>query len=415
MTTIARHHHDSSATLSVPGRILLPLARSIVTRRLSSLRQSCLHLSEPSRLAPLTLGNPQAPDHFAIRVHSLAFFTSLAFGGSLGAADSFIRGEWSCDDLPGLLGAFVREIDPADRLEKRFAAPAALIRAVAHRLARNTRTGSARNIHEHYDLGNDFFRLMLDETMMYSCAFFPHPDASLRDASIEKNERLCRLVDLRPDDHLLEIGTGWGGFAIHAASVHRCRVTTTTISREQFLLAAKRIADAKLQHRVTLLEQDYRDLTGTCDKLISIEMIEAVGHEFLPAYFRACRDRLRAGGLMALQVIIMPDDRYDQYLRSTDFIRTHVFPGGCCPSMAAIRAALPDDLLIDHVEDITPHYVTTLRHWRRNFRANLARIRAMGYSDSFIRLWEFYLAYCEAGFAGSYTRDLQIRLRRTGA
>jgi cyclopropane-fatty-acyl-phospholipid synthase len=238
----------------------------------------------------------------------------------------------------------------------------------------------------------------------------------LRDASIAKNDRICRKLELKPEDHLLEIGSGWGGFALHAARHYGCRVTTTTISREQYQLARERVLQAGLEDRVTVLCQDYRDLRGRYDKLVSIEMIEAVGCEYFDTFFRACSERLRDDGLMCLQAITIADQVFDRYRRSYDFIRSHVFPGSCLTSLASITSSLArsTDLRLIHLEDLTPHYARTLRLWRERYFANLDRVRALGYPDSFIRLWEFYLCYCEGGFEERYIGDVQLLLAKPG-
>jgi cyclopropane-fatty-acyl-phospholipid synthase len=252
--------------------------------------------------------------------------------------------------------------------------------------------------------------------MTYSCGIFERQDSTLKEASLAKYDRICQKLDLNPNDHVLEIGGGWGGFAIYAAGKYGCRVTTTTISRAQHDLARGRIAAAGLSDRVTLLFKDYRELTGTFDKLVSIEMIEAVGYEYFDTFFRVCSDRLKHDGLMCLQAITIKDQVFDRYRRSHDFIRSHVFPGSCLTSMSAMAASLVrvTDLRLIHLEDITPHYARTLRLWREHFFANLDKVRALGYPESFIRLWEFYLCYCEGGFAERYLGDVQLVLAKPG-
>ena len=279
-----------------------------------------------------------------------------------------------------------------------------------HALKKNTREGSRRNIIAHYDLGNDFYRLFLDDTLTYSCGIFERPDSSLREASIAKYDRICRKLELSPADHVLEIGTGWGGFALHAATHFGCRVTTTTISNRQYELARQRVASAGLEDRITLLKQDYRDLAGTFDKLVSIEMIEAVGHHFLEEFFRVCSRCLKPDGQMLLQAITIRDQVFDWHKRNVDFIKRYIFPGSCIPSVTAISEAVTraTDLRLFHLEDITAHYATTLRRWRENFFANLDSVKALGFPDAFIRMWEFYLCYCEGGFSERYLGDIQV-------
>jgi cyclopropane-fatty-acyl-phospholipid synthase len=289
-----------------------------------------------------------------------------------------------------------------DGMERGLARLTVPVQKGLHWLNRNTRGGSRRNISAHYDLGNDFFRLFLDPTMMYSSAIFEPATLSLEQAQCVRLERICRRLDLGPGDHLLEIGTGWGGMAIHAARQYGCRVTTTTISRQQHELARERIAEAGLEDRITLLLEDYRDLKGEYDKLVSIEMIEAVGHEYYETYFGQCGRLLKDAGLMLLQAITITDQRYDAARRSVDFIQRHIFPGSTIPSVTAMLSACTrsSDLRLVHLEDIGPHYATTLRIWRENFQRNLDGVRALGYPEEFIRMWEFYFGYCEGGFAG---------------
>jgi cyclopropane-fatty-acyl-phospholipid synthase len=267
-------------------------------------------------------------------------------------------------------------------------------------LRRNTRTGSKRNIADHYDLSNDFFAAMLDPTMTYSSGVFLTSTSTLAEASAEKYDRICRKLLLTPNDHVLEIGTGWGGFALHAAKHYGCQVTTTTISQEQHAFAATRIREALLEDRITLLSDDYRDLHGHYDKLVSIEMIEAVGEKFLPEYFSKCSELLKPEGMMLLQAITIPDFRYDRYRKSVDFIQRYVFPGGFLPSIGAIGDGISrsTDFRFFHAEDFGSHYARTLFLWRRNFWENIDKVRSLGFDERFIRTWHYYLCYCEAGF-----------------
>ncbi len=337
-------------------------------------------------------------------------YCRLALRGSIGVGEAYMAGEWSCDDLTTLVRIFVVNREVLDGLEKGLARLAMPLFKAVHALRRNTRRGSRTNIAAHYDLGNDFYRLFLDETLMYSCALFSAESVSLREASAAKNERICQKLQLQPADHLLEIGTGWGGFALHAASRYGCQVTTTTISHEQYTLTRQRVREAGLEERVTVLCQDYRDLEGRFDKLVSIEMIEAVGQRFLDTYFRVCSQLLKPEGMMLLQAITIADQEYERARRTVDFIQHYIFPGGFLPSVAAISAAVArvSDLRLYHLEDIGPHYATTLRHWRERFFANLERVRAQGFSETFIRMWEFYLCYCEGGFAEGALGTAQI-------
>lgn len=328
------------------------------------------------------------------------FYRAALLGGGLGAAESYLRGHWETEDLTMLMRVFAMNWKVLSGVEKTGGRWLEPLRSAANWLRRNTPTGSKRNIAAHYDLSNDFFQLMLDPTMTYSSGVFPDAGASLESASIEKYDRICRKLQLRPCDHVMEIGTGWGGFAHHAAQHYGCRVTTTTISEAQHQYAAQRFRDSSLTDRVTLLKHDYRDLTGQFDKLVSIEMIEAVGEKFLPGYFAKCSDLLKPDGMMLLQGITIPDHRYDRYRRSVDFIRRYIFPGGFLPSMGAISGCLAShtDFRVLHLEDFGAHYAATLNRWHDNFHQHLDQVRALGFDDRFVRMWDYYLSYCEAGF-----------------
>ena len=386
---------------------LQQIAQRLVHGQLQRLPAGEIALADGDRTA--RFGKP-GDLRAAVTVHDPAFYLDIALGGSLGAAESYIRGRWSCDDLTQLCRIFARNLDVTDDLERGWARLLAPVTRGLHWLRRNTKAGSAKNIHAHYDLGNDFFRLFLDPTMNYSCGIFESPEDSMEEASFAKMDRICRKLDLRPEDRLLEIGTGWGAMAIHAAAWHGCRVTTTTISREQHKLATERVAAAGLEDRITVLLRDYRDLEGQYDKIVSVEMIEAVGHDYLPKYFGACGRLLKPDGMLLIQGITMGDDRYESYRKSVDFIQRYVFPGSCLPSVTTMCAAAgqASDLRPAHLEDLTPHYAETLRRWRGAFFENLADVRRMGYSDAFIRLWDYYLSYCEAGFEEGTCGDVQI-------
>jgi cyclopropane-fatty-acyl-phospholipid synthase len=389
------------------------LARRALLSRLAALGVGRLRIREGGAVAAFGPGGgPEA----TLTVHDPAFYAEAAYGGSVGAAESYMLGHWRADDLTALMRLMLRNHEALDGMERGLARLSAPLRRFAHWLQRNTRAGSRRNIAAHYDLGNDFFRLMLDETMMYSCALFERPEMTLAEASSAKLERICRALDLGPADHVLEIGTGWGGFALHAAARHGCRVTTTTISPSQFALARERIRAAGLEDRVTLLLEDYRDLRGTFDKAVSIEMIEAIGHRQYGEFFRRCSGLLPRGGRMLLQTITIADRHYARTRDEVDFIKRYIFPGSCIPAISALAQAMADqsDLRIVALEDIGPHYATTLARWRSNFLAHLTEVRAMGYPETFIRMWEFYLCYCEAGFSERQLGDVQMLLARDG-
>lgn len=349
-----------------------------------------------------------------IRVHDSRFYRAVALGGSMGAGESYIDGAWSCSDLTKLIQLFSRNLESSNRLGGIVDSLICFARRWGHRLNRNTRTGSRKNISAHYDLSNRFYELFLDPTMTYSSGVFTSDADTMQDASIEKYDRLCRKLSLCEDDHLLEIGTGWGGFSLHAAKNYGCKITTTTISKEQHAYAKKRIEEEGLQDQIELLCEDYRDLTGQYDKAVSIEMIEAVGHEFLPTYFQQCSNLLKPNGLFAFQAITIPDQRYDSYRRSVDFIQKYVFPGGFLPSVGALATTVGrhTDMQWIHFEDFAEHYARTLECWRNSLFEKVSEVRELGMSDSFLRLWEFYLCYCEGGFREKQIGVAQILLQK---
>ena len=354
--------------------------------------------------------------HATVRVHDPRFYSEIAFGGSIGAGEAYMQGYWSTDNLTALTRILLQNREVLDGLETGLARIAAPLQKALHWTARNTRRGSRRNIAAHYDLGNDFFALFLDPTMMYSSAVFERADMPLEEASIAKLDRICRKLELKPGDHVLEIGTGWGGFALHAAQRYGCRVTTTTLSRQQYELARQRVDAAGLTDRIELLLEDYRDLNGQYDKLVSIEMIEAVGHDYYDVYFRKCGELLKPDGMMLLQGITIADQQYDRARRSVDFIQRYIFPGSCIPSVSALTSSVAraSDLRLFHLDDIGPHYATTLRRWRDNLFANIDAVKALGYPDAFIRMWDFYFCYCEGGFAERAIGDVQMLLVKPG-
>jgi cyclopropane-fatty-acyl-phospholipid synthase len=375
------------------------VARKAVLSRLAQLDRDRVTLIEGE--AVQTFG-AETPDGLAAQITVLdpRFYAEIAFGGSIGAGEAWMHGYWDCDDLVALVRILLRNREVLDGMEGGMARLTAPLQALFHRLNRNSRTGSRRNIAAHYDLGNDFFGLWLDETMMYSSAMFAEPEMSLHAAQVHRLDHICRRLDLQPTDHVIEIGTGWGGFALHAAQHYGCRVTTTTISREQYVKARERVEAGGLEDRVTLLQEDFRDLGGQYDKLVSIEMIEAVDHAQLPTYFTKCAELLAPHGAMLIQAITMADQRYDEYRKSVDFIRRYIFPGGNLPSTAVMAdcAARETDLRLLGLDDIGLHYAETLSRWRGAFSAQLEAVRQMGYPESFIRMWTFYLCYCEGAF-----------------
>jgi cyclopropane-fatty-acyl-phospholipid synthase len=403
-TTVTASRHSSMALL----------AREAVKKRLANMADGTIMIRDPRGEWFAGVGNRIDA---TVTVHDMRFYQQILTSGTKGAAAAWRDGLWSCPDLTTLLRIMTRNIESLDAFETGTARLMNFWETLKHRLRSNTRKGSQENIHAHYDLGNDMFELFLDRTMTYSAGIFRQPDATLEQASIEKLDTICRKLELNASHHLIEIGSGWGSFAIHAATHYGCKVTTTTISKDQYKLASERIAAAGLQDRITLLLCDYRDLEGQYDRLVSIEMIEAVGHEFLPRYFSKCASLLKNDGRMLIQAITMPDQRYAQYLKRTDFIQQFIFPGSCVPSLTAMlnAATTHTDLRIEHIENIGPDYATTLHCWLDNFRANRERISALGYDEKFMRIWEYYLCYCEAGFRERYLGDVHLLMHKPQA
>jgi cyclopropane-fatty-acyl-phospholipid synthase len=397
------------------------LARWLVLRALARVEGGEIVLLEGAPdsppASPLVLGalDPARPLRAVIQIHSPRFYRQM-LRGSVGMGESYVDGLWDCDDLVALTRIAALNVAGLDRLRRIFAPVLIPVQRWTRWLARNTPGRSRKQIEAHYDLGNDMFALFLDPTMMYSCALFEHSRASLEDASLAKLERICSQLKLSPEDHVLEIGTGWGGFAVYAAQRYGCRVTTTTISREQHAYATERVRKAGLSEHITVLLEDYRALSGEYDKLVSIEMIEAVGWRDFPTFFRRCSDLLREDGAMMLQAIVIDDRAYEVEKAGRSFINTYIFPGGCLPSMEVISrtVAKSTDLRQVNLEDITAHYTLTLARWRERFLAAADQVSELGYDERFRRLWELYLSYCEGGFAERRIQDVQLLLAKPG-
>lgn len=384
-------------------------------RQLAHLRHGQLTLVEAGERQ--LFGQPDAHLRAEIQVHDEAFWPMVAGNGSIGAGEAYMQGYWSSPDLTAVIRLFVVNLDVLDGLEGGLARLGRPLLHGLHWLNRNTRRGSRKNIAAHYDLGNALFEQLLDSTMMYSAAMFRSAEDSLEQAQLYKLQRICEKLDLQPDDHLLEIGTGWGSMALYAASHYGCRVTTTTLSREQYEYTRQRIEAQGLQDRITLLLKDYRDLEGQYDKLVSIEMIEAVGHRYLPTYFRQCARLLKDDGLMLLQSITIRDQRYEQAKGSVDFIQRYIFPGGALPSLQVLleNVGRDTDLNLHHMEDFGLHYARTLHLWHDNLRRARHSLEQLGYDEQFYRLWEFYLCYCEGGFLERSIGAAQLLLAKPGA
>lgn len=364
------------------------------------------------------LGHADGDDALAVtvQVHDTAFYRRVALHGSVGAGEAYIDGQWDCDDLVALVRMLVRNRDRLDALESGPARIAAWLLRGWEALRPNTRSGSRRNIAAHYDLGNDLFELFLSGDMMYSSAIYANPEESLETASRRKLDAICDKLALTADDHVVEIGTGWGGFAMHAVARHGCRVTTTTLSAEQRDWALEKIAAAGMSDLITVLLQDYRDLEGRYDKLVSIEMVEAIGAAQLPTYFGKLQGLLKDDGLALVQAITIEDHRYQHALREVDFIKRHVFPGSFIPSASALLGAMGrhSDLGLLQLQDIGDSYALTLREWRRRFESQRDAVLALGYDQRFLRLWRFYLCYCEGGFMERSIGDVQMLFARPG-
>ena len=386
------------------------LARAGCLRQLATLVDGRLVIRDAEGTYEFGRSTALCDQEVQIRVSDPGAWLDLATGGTIGAAEAYMQGKWQTSDLTGLMRILVLNRAVMDGLERGLARLGQPLLRLVHWYRRNSRRGSRRNIHAHYDLGNELFSLFLDPTMMYSSAVYPRPDSTLEEAAVHKLDLICRKLALGPDDHLLEIGTGWGGLALHAAANYGCRVTTTTISANQLEHARRRVAEAGLANRVTVLSEDYRDLRGQFDKLVSVEMIEAVGLHYLDDYFRVCSERLKPCGRMLLQAIVIADRHFEQARRSVDFIQKYIFPGGALPSMGAMLDSITrrTDLQLSGLQDIGLDYARTLCDWRERFLARLGDVRALGYPDEFIRMWEWYLAYCEAGFRERATSTVQL-------
>ncbi len=397
-----------------PTRWLHHAARASLFTRLARLTAGALRVIDVDGEHRFGRVSPGFPRPVTIEILDPRAYVAAVLGGTLGIGEQYVDGTWTCDDLPTLTQLMVRDRAVMQLLERGLATAARPLRRARALFDRNSRAGSRRNIAAHYDLGNDFFQLFLDETMTYSSALYADPTMTLAAAQIAKYDRLCQLLRLRAADHVVEIGTGWGGFAIHAASTYGCRVTTTTISRRQHAEASARVAARGLADRITVRRDDYRDLRGSYDKLVSIEMIEAVGRDHLPTFLGTIQRLLRPDGEAAVQAIVISDQDFERAAGETDFIKRHIFPGSCIPSVTALlqAATAGSDLRLRQLDDLTPHYATTLAEWRRRLSANHADARALGVDEPTLRAWDYYLAYCEGGFRQRYLGCVHLHLVR---
>ena len=385
-------------------------ARSMILKHLGTMQRGQLVIKENGEKTVYGDQSDNVELVAELTIVDIDTYSALALNGVIGAGESYMEGHWTSPDLVKVIRFFVINMQTLDAMDGERTWLSRMGMWLLDRVNRNTIARAQKNISAHYDLGNDFFSLFLDQTMMYSSAVFADEKISLYEASNAKLETICQQLKLNADDHLVEIGTGWGGMAIYAAQNYGCRVTTTTISQEQFDFATKRVNDLGLNDQVTVLMQDYRKLTGRYDKLVSIEMIEAVGRQYFSEYFSRCADLLKPDGLMLIQAITIADQRYDQATKAVDFIQRYIFPGGCLPSVNVIghHVASNTDMMIISLSDIGRDYAITLERWREQFLEKLETVRSQGFDERFIRMWEYYLCYCEGGFRERVISTAQI-------
>ncbi|MFT5591749.1 MAG: cyclopropane-fatty-acyl-phospholipid synthase [Oceanicoccus sp.] len=382
--------------------MLSQIAKSLVLKQLKKLHTGCIVIKDNDEV--MCFGETLEPNddlYGELTIIDSHTYSDIMTGGSIGAAEAYMTGDWITPDLTRLMRVMVRNLDILNGLEGGLASISKPFLKGFHWLNQNTEKGSRRNIAAHYDLGNDFFKLFLDPTMMYSSGIFPSDDATMEEASLNKLKTICEKLNLTDQDHVVEIGTGWGSFAIYAAKHYGCKVTTTTISEQQYLYAKQQVITEGLEDKITLLKEDYRKLEGKFDKLVSIEMIEAVGWKFFDTFFAKCASLLKTDGVMLIQAITIEDQRYEQAKKDVDFIQRYIFPGSCIPSIAAMTDSTKrsSDLRLVQLQDFAQHYSRTLHAWHVAFNKEEKAITEQGYSEDFKRMWRFYLSYCEAGFA----------------
>lgn len=386
--------------------------KKLVFKAFSSIETGQIVLVENNQQS--VFGDVSSELKVTVTVNDNAMYKAFALSGSVGAGESYILGQWQCDNLTRLIEIFAINQDQLDAFEKKFAFFSNIAHRIKHIKNKNSYAGSKKNIVAHYDLGNDLYESFLSKEMLYSSAVYPTKDATLEQAQQYKLQRICEQVELQQGDTVIEIGTGWGAFAIYAATHYDCHVTTTTISDEQHDYVANKVKDLGLESKITLLKQDYRLLTGKYDKLVSIEMIEAVGHEYLPSFFTKCGELLKDNGAMLIQAITISDQRYQHYLKNSDFIQQYIFPGGCLPSLNEMSEQIKNntDMNIHTINDIGAHYARTLADWRERFIASWPKLDSNKFDDRFYRLWLFYLAYCEGAFRTRATSTVHLMARK---
>jgi cyclopropane-fatty-acyl-phospholipid synthase len=384
------------------------LARKILLRALAHLAEGHLTIVDGNQTSEF--GNVNSNVHATMQVKHANFYRQVVFGGSIGAGEAYIQGHWSSPDLTKVVQIFAKNLTLLDNIERYFSWLSNGVNRIKHVFNRNSEQGSKRNILAHYDLGNDMYKEFLDPEMMYSSALYPSDDSNLNEAQLHKLQTICERLDLSPGQTLLEVGTGWGALAIYAAKHYGVNVTTTTISDAQYEFAVERVKQLGLEDKITLLKQDYRLLTGEYDRIVSIEMIEAVGHEYLGGFFEKLQHLLKPEGRMLIQAITIADQRYDSYRKSVDFIQRYIFPGGCLPSVSEMtrHIAKKTDMVTWSIDDMGRDYARTLKHWHENFDAAYDKIKALNYGDDFIRMWKFYLSYCEGGFLERTTSTVHL-------
>lgn len=392
--------------------LLTRIARNTVHGLLESLEEGVLELRDSGDRH--LFGQPESGLEAVVEIHQPDVYTDILLRRHLGAAEAYMDGRWSTPDLTPVLRLFTRNREIFEGKWSLFSSLLTLVDHLYHWRRRNTREGSRRNIQEHYDLGEDFYTQFLDETMNYSCGWFESETDSLACAQTNKMDRLLDKLELEPEHRLLEIGSGWGSLALRAAQRHGCSVTTTTISDNQYRYVKDSVRMQDVSDRVKVLNKDYRDLSGTFDRLVSVEMIEAVGEDYLPRFLEVCQNRLKSGGRLVLQTIVMRDQFYQEYRKNVDFIQRYIFPGGHLPSVGRLveLAGQTTDLRLRHLEEQGSHYATTLQRWKSRFLSKLSEIRSLGFSEQFIRMWEYYFGYCEAGFREDAIGNAQMVFER---
>lgn len=401
-----KNNHQSTQSARLSKKVFFKLLNGIThgTIKVNDVNGSYVFGNENEKndsIASITINNPKA-------------YKAILVGGSVGAGASYIAGDWDTDDLQKLIEIIIKNDSLFNNIESPIARLFNLIRTIHYKLKFNSIRRAKENILAHYDLGNDFFKLILDTSMMYSCALYKPSEISLEEASIKKIQAICTALQLKPSDHILEIGTGWGGFACFAAQEYGCKVTTTTISEKQYLYVKDKINQLNLNHQIELLKEDYRTLSGQYDKVVSIEMIEAVGHKYFDTFFHQCHQLLKPEGLFFIQAIVINDQAYEAAKNEVDFIKKYIFPGGCLPSVCSISQSIASQTTLQLLsfEDIGHHYVSTLNDWHKKLLANKQEICAQGFPESFIRTWEFYFCYCAAGFQTNYISDIHALWRK---